>query len=88
MKPSSEEGPIIWSSSATGVAHTPGLGKTTITVRRAAAAAFYLLNPGKTKVLPVLPPTVPLLVIQIQIQAVCRVLGKETSVCDTNSLTL
>ena len=33
----------------------PGLGKTTITVPRS-----ILLNPGKTQVLPVVPPTVPL----------------------------
>ena len=40
----------------------PRLAKTTITVRRATAAAykFYLLNPGKKEVLPVLPLMVPL----------------------------
>ena len=53
---------IVYSGAA-GAVRVPGLGKTTITVRRAAAAAtaaaaaFYF---AKTEVFPVLPPTAPL----------------------------
>ena len=52
-----------WSSVAPLTRRVPVLGKTTITVGHAtaaSAAASYLLNPGKTNVLLVLPPTAPL----------------------------
>jgi hypothetical protein len=41
-----------------GARRAPGLGKTTITVLPPPRS--ILLNPGKTEVLPVLPPTAPL----------------------------
>ena len=47
-------------------AHGPG--KTSIIGQRAAAAAFYLQNPGKTMVLLVLPPTAPLLVYTTELE--------------------
>ena len=52
-----------YNSGAAGAAHTHGLGKTTIAVQCAVAAAAppILLNPGTTEVLPVLPPTEPLI---------------------------
>ena len=50
---------------ATGAARAPGLGKTNITRRRAAAAAatLFFQNQGKTWVLPVLPGMAPLFLL-------------------------